>query len=125
MKSIKNKIITAIITCNKVTAHADSLSKTLESIIDVNKLSSNKNAYENEIRYLVSNYCEANKDFAGAFVVFDPSITKGVKEYIMQDGDNKGIFEFAKERDLDKYTQDNKDLKWFYNTINNNNASWS
>lgn len=168
MKSIKNKIITAIITCTvivsatvaiastvistntiktesqekmksvaaanakdfdktliKVTSTADSLSKTIESMVDVNQLSSNKNSYDNEIRYLVSNYCESNKDFAGAFVIFDPSITKGVKEYIMQDGDNKGIFDFTKERDLDKYTQDNKDLKWFYNTINNNNASWS
>lgn len=109
----------------KVTATADSLSKTLESIVDVNNLSANKNSYENEIRYLLSNYCESNKDFAGAFVIFDPSITKGVKEYIMQDGDNKGIFEFTKERDLDKYTSENKDLKWFYNTINNNNANWS
>lgn len=109
----------------KVTSTADSLSKTLESIVDINKLSSNKNSYENEIRYLISNYCESNKDFAGAFVIFDPSITKSVKEYIMQDGDNKGTFEFTQERALDKYTPDNKDLKWFYNTINNNNANWS
>lgn len=112
-------------TLMKVTSVSHSLANAAESIIDINTLKKDLNAYDCQMKHLIKEYCDTNNEFSGVFVIFDPSVTANVKEYIMQDKDRTGNYEFTNQRAIGEYTAENGDLKWFYTSLNNKSSSWS
>ena len=115
----------------KISVPVDMLNNLSYNIISTFNLEESKkdsqylNKYKEDLVPVLKKYSENSNSYLGVYVFFNPDLNGQAADVCFADTKNNGVFERQQETVKEQYSQDNKNMAWYYEAINEKKGEWS